>query len=132
MADNIFENIDSPNSSAYQKLEKRDGIPLSYVGEKLTDSLTIIHHLYNFVRDNIKDDLELSFPLKNDSFSPKRDGLLFPLFHSFRYSLTSFLALHNILAITNNQKIFDKLLNHTNEDFEKWLNRIISEGSISG
>ena len=132
MSDDVFENIDAPNSSAYQKVELRDGIPLSYINEKLTNNLKTIHHLYNFVKDNINDDLKLINSVKDDLYSPKVDGLLSPLFSSFRYSLTSLLALHNLLGIANNQNIFEKLLSYKEEDFNKWLDRIESEGSING
>jgi hypothetical protein len=132
MTDNIFDSIDGPNSSAYEKIELRDGIPLSYVHEKLVSNIKIIHHTYCFVRDNINDDLQLINHISIDLYSPKKDGLLSPLFASFRYSLTSLLALQNMLGIVNNQNIFDKLLAYNEEDFHGWLERIESEGSISG
>ncbi|MCL5029778.1 MAG: hypothetical protein M1480_12270 [Bacteroidetes bacterium] len=86
----------------------------------------------NFIKNNINDGIKLIKPINDDLYSLKADGLLSPLFSSFRYSLTSFLALHNLLGIANNQNIFEKLLNFTEEDFNKWLERIESEGSING
>ena len=132
MTEDVFENIDTPNSSAYQKVELRDGIPLSYVCEKLTESLKTIHHLNNFIKNNIHDDLKLINPINNNLYSPKNDGLLSPLYSSFRYSLTSLLALHNMIGIANNQNIFEKLLSYNEEDFNHWLERIESEGSTNG
>ena len=132
MDEDIFENIDSPNSSAYEKFELRDGIPLVYVQEKLISSIKSIHRLYSFVRDNIKDDMQLNKQINIEQYSPKNDGLLSPLYSAFRHGITSLLALQNMLAITNNQEIFEKLLAFNEEDFSLWLQRIQSEGSLNG
>lgn len=129
--DESDEMPSDPNGSAYQKAEKRTGPPLDYVAEKLESSLVMIHNTIRSIREMVPEDLPQSSAAIGSSYSVKQDGLVSPAWSAFRYGLTAFLALQNMLALANDPKIFERLLGYTTEQFRDWLNNIDRRGLIS-
>lgn len=117
MPDDDIEWLE-PNDQAYLKSEQRTGPPLDYVAEKLRRSLETIHALTHVIND------------LTDSDSKER--LLWNARHAFHYGLVSFLALNNLLALTNEHDIGDRLLRLSHDEFVDWLNKIQREGSVTG
>jgi len=66
------------------------------------------------------------------SYSVKRDGILAPLHAAFRYELTGFLALANMLVVANEASLSEQLLEMTPDVFRSWLDRVTGEGSVLG
>ena len=44
----------------------------------------------------------------------------------------SYLALNNMLALTNDNDFDDRLLAYSREEFKEWLDRIDQAGSVTG
>ena len=109
------ENILQPNAGAYEKDEVRNGPPLSYIAEKLRCALESAHEVVQAIKR-----------------AAHQEMLLSPAFSSFRYSLISYLALHNMLGMINEPNKVDAILNYKHDDFVAWLDRIEREGSILG
>jgi hypothetical protein len=141
MSNDDFElNIQDSNGPAYQKNEERSGIPLDYVAEKSRRSIEQIHVLYNWIRKNIDvfnrvncpdNHIEQTHQKQGMSNSSKQENLVLPCWASFRYAITSYLALHNLLNMANETDLFDRLLSMPFEDFETWLDRIDMEGLLT-
>ena len=51
---------------------------------------------------------------------------------AFRYGMTSYLALKNLLALVNDGELFGRLEKYSPDDFKDWLDRIDQEGSVTG
>ena len=109
-----------PNDGAYEKEEIRTGPPLDYVSEKLRRSLELTHHL-------IKSLNKVEGPTQS-SLEP----MLFESRGALRYQLTSYLALKNMLALGNERGFFERMENHSTEEFRDWLDRIDQQGSVTG
>ena len=110
----------SPNDGAYEKEELRTGPPLSYVAEKLRRSLELTHdHIHSL---NNLDGLSQNM----------LDPLLNQTSGAFRYQLTSYLALQNMLALGNERGFFERMELRSNEEFRDWLDRIDQQGSVTG
>ena len=107
--DDLFTD---PNASAYVVDEPRSGPPLSYVGEKLRGALQYAHRL------------ALSAHAQHDV---KRDADA-----TFRYALTAYLALYNMLGLMSDHRKVDALLELNDDEFEDWLTTVQREGSVSG
>jgi|SRR5579883_842769 len=120
------------NGPAYAKREERVGPPLSYVSEKLKSAILSSHALWGLAQRDIPDDLPQPTFAKNTPYKVKDDSVLSPCYASFRFGLTAFLALHNMLDIANEKDVFKKLLQMGLDEFESWLGRIEAEGSIHG
>jgi sugar phosphate isomerase/epimerase len=119
------------NGPAYVKGQKRTGPPLGYVGDKLRHSLQLAHSLYQEIRESVPDDLPQPEGARGTSYSTKEDGLVGPAYEAFSYQLTAFLALYNMLGLDDN-RLANRLLRSSYEEFDTWLRRIIREGSVTG
>ncbi len=120
------------NGDGFAAQEERFGPPLGYVSEKLKQSVWFTHHLWHLAQRDIPKDLPLPVRAEETGYNVKEDSVLSPCYSSFRYSVTAFLALQNMLDIANQEKIFEKLLEMQPEEFERWLNRIEQEGNVHG
>jgi len=101
--DDLEEMFRPPNDGAYEKQELRTGPPLSYVAEKLRRSLELTHgHIHSLNN--------LERPSQSDL-----DPLLNQVSGAFRYQLTSYLALQNLLALGNEKGFFDRMELRSNE-----------------
>jgi len=127
------EGLTSPNDGAYEKTETRSGPPLDYVAEKLQSCLQTLHTLHRSASQDLPNDLPPPerFAKADMDYNPKTSSVLFPAQAAFYYALVSFLALNNLLAIANDPDLPDRLLTMSHDDFESWLERIISEGSVT-
>lgn len=96
-----------PNGGAYEKREVRTGPPLSYVAEKLTTSLRILHEGVT----------------KSPNEAAMADAL--------RYSTTAFLALHNMLALAHADDWFQRIVAMSRTEFRDWTQRISESGTVS-
>lgn len=121
-----------PNGQAYQKMETRTGPPLDYVAEKLRSSLEMPHETVRCIREIVPDDLPLPPTWKEFPDSVKQNWLVSPAWSAFRHGITAFLALQNMLAIANDQEVFERLLGYSREQFYDWLNNIEREGLVRG
>lgn len=130
MNDDEMEFSD-PNGSAYKSTEQRTGVPLGYISEKMKGALKMVHVTLSAIKYYVPDDLPQPEKAKGTSFNVKQDALLIPAISTFRYQLTSFLALHNMLAVANDQKVFERLQQYTPEEFAKWLEHVEQEGALS-
>jgi len=117
----------------YTHTETRTGPPLDYVAEKLRASILSLHSLYSLTMKDIPDDLPCPKRFQTDypNYNPKHDSVLSTCQIAFRYAVTSYLALNNLLALTHDQNIFKKLLEMPRKDFDRWIDRIESEGSVT-
>lgn len=120
-----------PNGPAFQSEEVRTGPPLDYVGEKIANSLKSLHYEIGNIERYVPKDLRVS--RWAEGAPPRVVDMLTPQVRfAFRYGLVAFLALHNLLAVANDQHLADRLLAMSDDDFEAWLNRIREEGSVTG
>lgn len=113
--------------------ETRTGHPLDYVGGKLAMSLSKCHDLYRVIREeevlesrspHIKPEYREMVPFKSELESGCQQ--------TFWDVLIAFLALHNMLRIADEADISKRLLNMDSRDFQKWLDNIYHEGSVTG
>ena len=113
MEDHDLEDMfRTPNDGAYEKEELRTGPPLDYVAEKLRRSFELTHCLINNLNN-------LEGPSQNEL-----DPLLTQSCGAFRYQLTSYLALNNMLALGNEDGFFERMEHRSTEEFQDWLDRI--------
>lgn len=124
----IDDNIYQPNSGAFEKDEIRNGPPLSYVAEKLRNALESAHEVVWAIKR--ASPTILSEPPK--AFGGLKELVLTPAYLSFKYSLTSFLALNNMLGMIADPEKADALLDYSHADFAAWLDVVEREGSILG
>lgn len=99
----------SSNGPAYTIQQAREGVPLSYVGEKLTHA---IEELNRHARRHPE----------------QRDGLL----AAMHYSLVAYLGLHNMLAKANDRTLAARMLSANREELERWLELVRREGDVQG
>lgn len=118
--DGEFEDqFRSPNDGAYEKKETRTGPPLDYVAEKIQRSLEMIHGLLAILNKAGMDGVQ-------------KESLFTQVQGAFRYQLTSYLALKNMLAVVNNKGFFQRAEQQGREDFSDWLDGIDQQGSVQG
>ena len=98
-----------PNDDAYEKLQERTGLPLEYVAEKLRNSVAAIHQVLAAAEDTDAND-----PAKAESLRLLRLNSSL----AFRYGVTSYLALMNMLALANDKDVFERLANYSKEEFK--------------
>ncbi|MCP5517259.1 MAG: hypothetical protein H7A45_08400 [Verrucomicrobiales bacterium] len=126
------DGLTEPNAGAYVKEETRHGPPLEYVAEKLAGSLKALHTLHLAARRDLPDDLPPPRGLASSGipYNPKTGSVLLPCEAAFRYGLTSFLALNNLLGVANDPELGERLLRLSPRDFDLWLQRVRVEGSV--
>ena len=109
--------IGSANGPAYEKHELRSGPPLDYVAGKMRSSL---------------DSLRSAYLLAKENGSEFGERLHLNMYAGFKYELTAYLALYNLLNMANDRALTDRLLGCSDEEFDGWLDRVRSEGSVTG
>lgn len=97
------------NGSAYEKEERRLGVPLDYVGDKLGNAILEMNELARRQPD-----------LKNE------------LHRAMHYQLLAFLALNNMLGAGNDPDLTERFLNFEREDAERWIDLVHRQGDVSG
>lgn len=113
--DHSDEHRDGPrlpldaNGAAYTKSEERHGVPLDYVGQKLSHA---IEALSQVSRDH-----------------PQLRPELMTAMH---YLVVAHLGLHNMLAKTNDRKLVDRLMTMTSDELDQWLAMTIQHGDVEG
>lgn len=116
-SDDMFRG---PNDGAYEKEELRTGPPLDYVAEKFRRSMELTHFLIHTIR-------------RTESVQAEdKDTMLSQARGSFRYQLTGYLALKNMLALTSDQSLFGRIEHFSTSDFSDWLDRIDQQGTTTG
>jgi hypothetical protein len=113
MAD-IDDLFTHPNAGAYEAEETRVGPPLAYVGEKLRYSVEHAHRAAKATRT-----------VRGDEAHREADA-------AFRYGLTAYLGLYNMLGMLSDHRKLDALLELDQDSFEVWLDTVQREGSVSG
>lgn len=99
----------SANGPAYEKGEKRHGIPLDYVADKLGNAILELH-----------------------TFSSANRALVSELHGTMYYQLVAFLALNNMLGAANDRTLTDRLLGSTRAELERWIDLVHRQGDVSG
>lgn len=126
MAD-IDDLFTDPNAGAYEVEESRTGPPLTYVGEKLRYAVEHSHRLVRTLRCHgispTGGDHGDAGPLERE---PEQDAV-----GAFRYGLTAYLALYNMLGMILDHRKLDALLDLDEESLEGWLDTVQREGSVS-
>jgi hypothetical protein len=87
---------------------KRDGVPLSYVNEKLLDAIMSTH-------------------ASGKGFPHARVSLL-RVMHA---QTKAFLALHNLLAVADAPGLPECLLDYRNQELQQWINAVVLHGSLA-
>jgi len=113
MAD-IDDLFTDPNAGAYEAEETRLGPPLAYVGEKLRCAL---EHSHSAARATKATGAEAAYR--------EADA-------SFRYGVTAYLGLFNMLGMLADHRKLDALLDLDSDSFEEWLATVQREGSVHG
>jgi hypothetical protein len=97
------------NGSAYIACQEREGVPLTYVGEKLGRA---IEELHRYARDH----------------PDQREQLQATMY----FLLVAHLALHNMLAKANDRSLAARMLAATDDELKAWLQVIEREGDVQG
>ncbi len=97
------------NGPAYTARQKRDGVPLRYVGEKLGHAIEELHRHGCRHPDQRQD-----------------------LFASMHYLLVAYLGLHNLLAKANDRSLVGRLLEAADAELKAWLALVEREGDVTG
>jgi hypothetical protein len=113
MAD-IDDLFTDPNAGAYEAKETRVGPPLTYVGEKLRYSLEHAHRAARAMEEGATE-------------AARRDADA-----AFRYGVTAYLGLYNMLGMLIDHRKLDGLLELDGDAFEDWLDTVQREGSVHG
>ena len=113
MAD-IDDLFTDPNAGAYEVEESRVGPPLTYVGEKLRHSLEYAHRVAGTMRSDVEHEA------RHDAVA------------AFRYGLTAYLGLYNMLGMILDHRKLDALRELDDDAFEDWLDTVEREGSVTG
>lgn len=119
--DDLFRD---PNAGAYEVEETRAGPPLDYVGGKLRDALEYSHRLVRGMRH------PPGLPTARAGLD--MDALRRDAEATFRYALTSYLALYNMLGLISDHRKVDALLELDGDALEGWLDMVQREGSVRG
>ena len=109
MADDDNDLPLDANGPAYTSRQQRDGVPLSYVGEKLGRTIEELHRCA-------------------DRHPDRRDELVAPLY----FLLVAHLGLHNMLAKANDRTLAARLLAASGDELRVWLRLIDREGDVAG
>ena len=109
--DDLFTD---PNAGAYEVEETRVGPPLTYVGEKLRYSLECTHRAVRALQASPEGEAQRNADA------------------AFRYGLTAYLGLYNMLGMILDHRKLDALLALDEDGLEEWLDTVQREGSVSG
>ncbi len=121
-----------PNDNAYETEQVRTGPPLDYVAEKFRHNLEALHSLIHEIRRRVPKDLCAEERSWGPPVSVKEEYLLPTAHYAFRSAVVGYLALNNMLALTNDNDFDDRLLAYSREEFKEWLDRIDQAGSVTG
>ena len=99
----------SSNGPAYTIQQAREGVPLSYVGEKLANA---IEALNSHARRHPE----------------QRDELL----TTMHYLLVAHLGLNNMLAKANDRTLAVRMLSADLDELDRWLQLVQREGDVQG
>lgn len=113
MAD-IDDLVTDPNAGAYEAEETRLGPPLTYVGEKLRCALEHSHRAARATK-----------AAGAEAAHREADA-------SFRYGVTAYLGLYNMLGMLVDHRKLDALLDLDSDSLEEWLVTVQREGSVHG
>jgi len=97
------------NGPAYTSRQDRDGVPLSYVGEKLGLAIADLHRYARRCQGD-------------------RDDLRCAMYHL----LVAYLGLQNMLGKANDRTLVDRLLDGSSEKLDTWLRLVEREGDVQG
>ncbi len=97
------------NGPAYEKSERRHGVPLDYVADKLGNAITGLHSV---ACDNPTLVEELHAPMY--------------------YQLVAFLALNNMLGAANDRELTSRILKSSRSDVQRWIDLVYVQGDVSG
>jgi hypothetical protein len=97
------------NGPAFTSAQVRQGVPLSYVGEKLARA---IEELHRYASTHPEQHQELYGPMY--------------------FLLVAHLGLHNMLAKASDRTLPTRLLQGSREELERWLELIERDGDIAG
>ena len=106
------------NAGAYRRKEIREGPPLSYVAEKLGSALEELHYGLRLMNE------AGALRSRDDDGARVTQG-------AFRYTLTAFCALHNMLSLAGDPGLADRLLDLPPQEFRQWVTDVTSEGSVT-
>ncbi len=121
-----------PNDNAYETEQVRTGPPLDYVAETVRHNLEALHSLIHEIRRRVPKDLCAEERSWGPPVSVKEEYLLPTAHYAFRSATVGYLALNNMLALTNDNEFDDRLLAYSREEFKEWLDRIDQAGSVTG
>lgn len=107
-----LEVVGDSNAGAYQKAEERVGPPLDYVAEKLHGAALQIHVVHAQLGAD--------------------DGARAAAQAAFHYALVAYLALNNMLTLAGDHGVVKRLLAMPADEFERWLDAVGAEGSVTG
>jgi hypothetical protein len=126
------EGYTEPNGEAYTKTEARNGPPLDYVAEKLGKCIESLHNLHQLAARDIPDGLPAPERFKSASYpyDLKASSVLNPCHEAFHYAVIAYLALNNLLGMSDNG-LSERLLAMGPDDFKRWLEDIAREGSVT-
>lgn len=126
-----FDGLDGlyadPNGPAYQQTETRNGPPLAYVADKLSESLRALHRLHSRL-ETLAGRITADPALDSDSMT---NDLMYSVEAAFHQACVSYLALQNMLAHANPPEFAERLLAMDRHDFDEWLADIDRGGSVT-
>lgn len=99
----------SSNGPAYTTLEIREGVPLSYVSEKLMHAIEDTHAV-------------------GQAYPEARKRLA----HVMYSQTKAFLALHNLLGAANAPGLPERLLEMNRQELGRWIAAVITNGDLLG
>lgn len=127
--------LQDPNGPAYQVDQVRHGPPLEYIGEKLRSALDAQHRLLRALDTSAAGAPGSPRPAimaKEDAAPVDVEAALHSAIAAFHYLITAYLALHNMLGSHTGPDYLQRLRSMSDEDFDRWLAFIESEGSVNG
>ena len=130
--DDPSDFIRPPNDGAYESKELRTGPPLDYVAEKCRHNLEALHRLIADIQNEVPEDLSVEQPSPKPSASLRDDILLPSAQYAFQSGIVGYLALKNLLAVSNDDDFPQRLFSFSREEFNDWLDRIDQGGSVTG
>ena len=94
-------------------------------------TLEAIHSLIHEIRHRGSQDLSVAVSSSVPPPSITEEFLLPAARYAFRSAIIGHLALHNMLALANDNDLDDRLLAYSRDEFKEWLDRIDQAGSVT-